>query len=81
MRITVQIDTSTPEGQQLVDYLRSFPEVVSFEDNKLLEPHQNYTTKPLSNYSSSNNYVTAEDFRVEAKKRAKNFLKKHGLHS
>ncbi len=81
MKIIVQIDASAPEGRQIIDYLKAFPEVVTFEDTMLHEPQQEYTTKPKTTFAPSENYVTVEEFRVEAKKRAKTFLKKHGLHS
>lgn len=81
MKIIAQIDTSTPEGRQIVDYLKTFPEVVTFEDTMLHEPQHDYMTKPKTTFAPSENYVTAEEFRVEAKKRAKTFLVKHGLHS
>jgi len=81
MKIIVQIDTDTPEGRQIVDYLKSFPEVVTFENTMLREPQQEYITKPTTTFAPSENYVTVEEFRVEAKKRAKSFLEKHGLHS
>jgi hypothetical protein len=81
MKIIVQIDANTPEGRQVVDYLKTFPEVVTFEDTILHEPQHNYMTKPKTTFTTSENYVTAEEFRTEAKKRAKTFMKKHGLHS
>lgn len=34
------------------------------------EPQHNYMTKPKTTFSPSENYVTAEKFRVEAKKHA-----------
>jgi len=81
MKIIVKIDADTPEGQQLIDYLKTFPEVVTFEDTMLHEPQPNYMTKPKTTFEPSENYVTVEEFRAEAKKRAKIFLNKHGLHS
>ena len=81
MKIIVQIDANTPEGRQIVDYLKTFPEVVAFEDTLLHEPQPNYMTKPKTTFAPSENYVTAEEFRTEAKKRAKTLLKKHGLYS
>ena len=81
MKIIVKIDADTSEGRQLIDYLKTFPEVVTFEDMMLHEPQPNYMTKPKTTFAPSENYVTAEEFRTEAKKRAKTFLKKHGLHS
>jgi hypothetical protein len=81
MKIIVKIDADAPEGRQLIEYLKTFPEVVTFEDTMLHEPQPNYMTKPKTTFTHSENYVTAEEFRTEAKKRAKTFLKKHGLHS
>ena len=81
MQITVRIDADTPKGKQIMDYLKDFPEVVTFEDGAINESQQVYRTTPESDLTSSGNYVPAEEFRIEAKKRAKTFLEKHGLYS
>ncbi len=62
MKTTVHIDTRGQEGRDFVEYLRTLSDIVSFEesDNKI----------------SSSSYVPIEEFRVEAKKRAKEFLNK-----
>ena len=81
MSITVYIDTDTLEGKQIIEYLKGFPEIVTFENESLNEARQEYLTKPATTPISAGDYVTIEEFRVEAKKRAKVFLEKHGLHS
>lgn len=81
MKITVDIDASTLEGRQIIEYLKGFPEVVTFENRSLNESQQEYLTEPTNTSVPSKDYVPAEEFRVEAKKRAKAFLEKHGLHS
>lgn len=80
MKITVQIDAGTLEGKQIIDYLNGFPEVVTFENGALNESQREYIPKSTSAFTPSEGYVPAEEFRVEAKKRAKAFLEKHGLH-
>ncbi|WP_294082503.1 hypothetical protein [Proteiniphilum sp. UBA5384] len=81
MKINVQIDAGTPEGQQIIDYLKTFPDVVTFEAATLNESQQEYITQLKSSPVIPANYVSAEEFRVEAKKRAKALLKEHGLYS
>lgn len=81
MKITVHIDANTLEGKQIIEYLKSFPEFVTFENESLNESRQEYLTKSTATPFSTGDYVTIEEFRVEAKKRAKVFLEKHGLHS
>ena len=61
MKTTVHIATQSQEGRDLVEYLRTLTDIVSFE-------------KPPNVNSSS--YVPIEEFRTEAKKRAKEFLNK-----
>ena len=56
----VHIDTQSQEGRKLVEYLRTLTDIVSFEES----------AKDV--FSSS--YVPIEEFRKEAKKRAKDFL-------
>lgn len=81
MKITVHIDAGTIEGTQIIEYLKGFPEVVTFENEMLNESKQKYIAIPTSDFTPSKGYVPAEEFRVDAKKRAKAFLEKHGLHS
>lgn len=61
MKVAVHIDTRSQEGRDLVEYLRTLTDIVSFE-------------KPPNVKSLS--YVPIEEFRVEVKKRAKEFLNK-----
>ena len=51
MKIIVKIDADTSEGRQLIDYLKTFPEVVTFEDMMLHEPQPNYMTKPKTTFT------------------------------
>ncbi|MDR0394146.1 MAG: hypothetical protein LBH77_03200 [Tannerella sp.] len=81
MKINVKIDAGTFEGQQIIDYLKAFPDTVTFEVPTLNEPQQEYITQPKPSTAIPSNYVPAEEFRTEAKKRAKALLEKHGLHS
>ncbi|WP_298646358.1 hypothetical protein [uncultured Proteiniphilum sp.] len=81
MQITIRIDADTPEGKQIINYLKDFPGVVTFEDEVLNELQQVYLPPSSNDLTSSGDYVPVEEFRVEAKKRAKAFLEKHGLHS
>ena len=55
MVITVKIDTSTPEGERLIEELRRYPDVVEFDESTIVsEPVATpYTTaekilKPIS---------------------------------
>ncbi len=80
MKVNVLIDIDTLEGKQIIDYLKGFPEIVTFEDKVLNETQQEYITKS-SNTISPKGYVPVEEFRIEAKKKARIFLGKHGLHS
>ncbi|HBL33296.1 MAG TPA: hypothetical protein DDZ96_05680 [Porphyromonadaceae bacterium] len=84
MKVIVQIDATTPEGKEIIDYLKQFPEVVAFEDNLLHEPQEEYTTVKAStanDFAPPANYIPIEEFRVEAKKRAIAFLERNGIHS
>lgn len=80
MKVTVHIDTQSEEGRSLVEYLRTLTDIVSFEELNVNEVQEVYKTeKPLKDRTSSS-YVQIEEFRAEAKKRAEEFLDKHGLH-
>ena len=60
MRITVNIDTSTLEGKQILEYLKGLPEPVTFENGILNESQQEYLVTPISNHISSN-YTPIEE--------------------
>ena len=81
MKVNVLIDIDTLEGKQIIDYLKGFPEIVTFEDKVLNETQQEYITKSSNTIASPKGYIPIEEFRIEAKKRAKIFLEKHALHS
>ena len=50
------------------------------DNNQAKEPQTVYFAQQNSNPNSSDEYMTLEEFRIEAKKRAKQFLLSYGIH-
>ncbi|MEA5128045.1 MAG: hypothetical protein VB074_07670 [Proteiniphilum sp.] len=67
MKITVNIDTSTIEGKQILEYLKGFPELVTFENEILNESQQEYLLTPINN-SISSDYKPIEEKTEEKEK-------------
>ena len=52
----------------------------NLEDTNLNEPKTQYAKKYKKLAVDSSEYITIEEFRAEAKKRARKLLKEHGIH-
>lgn len=80
MKTIVHIDTQSQEGRDLVEYLRTLTDIVYFEESDVNEAQEVYKTEKSLTDKTTSSYVPIEEFRVEAKKRVKDFLDRHGLH-
>ena len=73
MKIIARINIDTPEGREIVERLRKYPEEVSFEENIVTEPETAYETsvkiKENEFYdkdekkAAPEGYMTLEEFR------------------
>lgn len=61
MKITVNIDINTHEGKQIFEYLKSFPEVVMFENELLNEAPEEYQAKIANTSASSKDSGLVKD--------------------
>lgn len=52
----------------------------NLEGTNLKEPKPQYAKKSKKHIVGSSEYITLEEFRAEAKKRARKLLKEHGIH-
>lgn len=75
MRITVNIDINMLEGKQIFEYLKGFPELVTFENELLNESqekyHVNATNIPISS-------IDDESREENDKKKKKSYEEKEG---
>ena len=64
MIVKAYINIDTPEGREIVERLRRFPDVVTFDENDTLnEPQAAYTTKSETEDLLPEGYMAVEEFR------------------
>ena len=80
MEVIARINIDTPEGREIVERLRKYPEEVSFEENIVSEPETAYETQKKTESNPPEGYVTLEEFRIEAKKRVRKLLNENGIY-
>lgn len=88
MKIIAHINTDTPEGRKKVEELRNYPDVVSFEENRVNEPEAAYETKKRTHSVSTHtygtkdnkgNYLSSEQFWKKVEEKRNRFCEENGI--
>ncbi len=83
MKIKVTIDVTSPEGRQIVEELKQFPDIVIFDDDlsTVAEPTKTYesATSSVKNSPIDNDYIESEVFWKLIESKRKKFCTDNGI--
>jgi len=83
MQVRVTIDIRSPEGRQIMEELKQFPDIVTFESDLpgVAEPIKTYGTGILSGTDPSiaKEYIESEVFWELIESKRKKFCSDHGI--
>jgi len=83
MKIKVTIDVTSPEGRQIVEELKQFPDIVIFDDDlsTVAEPTKTYesATSSVKNSPIDNDYIESEVFWKLIESKRKQFCTDNGI--